>query len=106
MGCNQPGVDEYPIPCRDAQRVALLTDFAAAMKAKLDLRDERYEGKTYTFDSLCEHLHRELVELFNAMQGESLSKAKANAIAEECIDVANMVFLLREKCFELTKEKE
>jgi NTP pyrophosphatase (non-canonical NTP hydrolase) len=105
MGCNQSGVDEYPIPCKDAERIALLTDFAAAMKAKLDSKDEKYGNNPFTFEALVDHLQDEFVELHDAMSGENFDAKKADDIAGECVDVANMAFLLREKCFELIKEK-
>ena len=102
MGCNQPGIE----PCKDAKRIALLTDFAAVMKDKLDAKDAKYGDGPYTFEALVNHLQSELIELFNAMSGETYREGKFMHIASECIDVANMAFLLREKCFEIIKENE
>lgn len=107
MGCNQPGV----IPDKDADRIALLTDFAAAMKEKLDKKDEKYPpGTPYSLVDLISHLDEEYEELVDANKmviapylfNKPKPKVDAlQALEAECIDVANMAFLIREECIRL-----
>lgn len=105
MGRSEPRIDEYPVPCKDADRIALLTDFAAHMKAKLDLKDEKYGIGPYTLDKLAEHLSDEVDELYEAMARHIFDDKTINQVAAECIDVANMAFLMREKCLRMMQEK-
>ena len=116
MGCNQPGIDNYPIPCKDAERVALLTDFAVAMKAKLDACDEKYPRNIhYGITPLCRHMcaeHAEFIDAWLAFNEHvshspiNISMSRLKDLEAECIDVANMAFLVREECIRIRKENE
>ena len=69
-------------------------EFAEAMKLKMALKAGKYGSpKMYTLENLKEHLHNELQEL-----------ADSNYSTEECVDVANMCYLIWNKQLEPLRE--
>lgn len=101
MGCNQPCIE----PCEDAKRLALLTDFTIAMKEKLDAKDDKYQGHPYNINELADHFNKEVnefwIEYLTYKHKDAPPKSVLFNMEKECIDVANMAFLIREECIRL-----
>ena len=118
MGCNQSRIDPNPptmkaeefMACKDAERLALLTDFATAMKEKMDAKDTKYRDQPYQIHSLVDHFNEEVNEFYIeyiAFKHKDVPlKSSLFNMEVECIDVANMAFFIREECIRLRMEMD